>query len=168
MSLFPALAPTARVYTPGDIPSSFQRSLSGATTGFRRGNRRADQTLQLTFSHLVESDMDLIKDHYFDRKGTFEIFFLPGEIWGDYAATPPVALVDNFAWRYASSPQITDVSFDRFTVEVELRTIAIDTGDLVFDGLTASATPARSYILDAGAAAATPARDYIISPTGAS
>ena len=168
MSLFPSLAPTARVYSPGDIPSSMQQSLSGVTSGFRRGNRRFDQTLQLTFSHLVESDMDLIKDHFFDRKGTFDIFFLPSEVWADYSGTPPVALIDNFAWRYASSPVITDVSYDRFTVEVELRTIAIDTGDLIFDGLTASATPARTYTLNAGAASATPARDYVISPTGAS
>jgi hypothetical protein len=126
-----------------------------------------DQTLELTFSHLVESDMDLIKDHFFDRKGTFDTFFLPSEVWGDYQSSPPVGLIDNVAWRYESAPEITDVSFDRFTVEVSLRTIALDLSDLVFDGGAASATPARAYILDAGAAAATPARDYVLSPTGA-
>lgn len=126
------------------------------------------QTLQLTFSHLVESDMDLIKDHFFDRKGTFDIFFLPSQVWGDYQATPPVGLIDNVAWRYESPPEITDVSFDRFTVEVNLRTIAVDMSDLIFDGGSASATPARTYILDGGAAAATPAREFVLRPTGAS
>lgn len=168
MSTFPALAPTSRVYVPGNVPSALQQSLNGTVTGYRFGNRRIAQTLQLVFSHLVQSDMDLIRAHFDDRKGTFDIFFLPAEIWGDYSGASPVKLLDNFAWRYASTPSITDVSYDRFTVEVELQTIPIDTGDLIFDGEAASATPDRTYTLDAGAASATPARDYVISPTGAS
>jgi hypothetical protein len=167
MSFFPALAPSSRVYTPGDVPSARQQALSGAVTGYRLGNRKIAQTLQLVFSHLVESDMDLIKAHFIDRKGTFDIFYLPAEIWGDYAGKPPVSLLSNFAWRYIAEPTITDVSYDRFTVELDLQAIPINTGDLVFDGLTASATPARTYTLEAGGASATPARDYLIIPTGA-
>lgn len=110
--------------------------------------------------------MNLIKDHYFDRKGTYDIFFLSSEIWGDYT-TPPVPLISDFAWRYASEPQITDVSFDRFTVEVQLQTQPIDIGDLIFDGGLAAASPERSYILDGGLAPASPARDYVVSPPGA-
>ena len=168
MSLFPALAPSSRVYTPGDVPAARQQALSGAVTGYRLGNRRIAQTLQLVFSHLVESDMDLIKAHFIDRKGTFDIFYLPAEIWGDYEGTPPVPLLSDFAWRYVAEPTITDVSYDRFTVELDLQTIPINTGDLVIDGEAASATPDRTYTLDAGAASATPARDYVISPFGAS
>jgi hypothetical protein len=167
MSLFPALAPSSRVYTPGDVPAARHQALSGAVTGYRLGNRRIAQTLQLVFSHLVESDMNLIKAHFIDRKGTFDIFYLPAEIWGDYAGTPPVSSFNNFAWRYIAEPTITDVSYDRFTVELDLETIPINTGDLVFDGLTASATPARTYTLEAGGASATPARDYLILPSGA-
>ena len=110
--------------------------------------------------------MLLIKDHFFDRKGTYDVFFLPAEIWNDFS-TPPVPLLSDFAWRYASEPAITDVSYDRFTVEVQLQTEPIDTGDLIFDAGLAAASPARTYILDAGAAAVSPARDYIISPQGA-
>lgn len=166
MSTFPALAPTTRVYTLGDLPIARQQSLSGVQVGFRRGNRRIGQTLSLSFAYLTEDDMNLIKDHYFDRQGSYDIFYLSPEIWGDYES-PPVPLLSDFAWRYASEPSIQDVSYDRFTVEVELQTIPIDTGDLVFDALQASASPARTYILDAGGAATTPARDYLIIPTGA-
>lgn len=167
MSSFPALAPASRVYTPGDIPIGLQTSLTGVSTGFRRGGRRIAQRLELVFSHLTQDQMNLIKAHYFDRKGTFDIFFLSAEVWGDYAGTPPVGLLDNFAWRYIQTPRIADVSFDRFTIQVSLQTVPIDTGDLIIDGGAAAATPARTYVLDAGAASATPARTYVINPIGA-
>ena len=167
MSIFPALAPSTRVYTIGDLPAAKQQSLSGVQVSFRRGNRRIGQTLDLSFTYLTETEVNLIKAHYFDRRGSFDIFFLSAEIWGDYSS-PPVPLISDFAWRYASEPTITDVSYDRFSVDLQLQTIPIDPGELVFDGEQASATPARSYILEGGAAAATPARDYIISSIGAS
>ena len=166
MSTFPALAPNARLYVPGDLPSVRQTSLSGVSSGFRRGNRRIGQSLSMSFSYLTEAQMLLIKDHYIARQGTFDIFYLSAEIWGDHV-TPPVPLISDFAWRYAAEIVIADVSFNRFSVEVELETIPIDTGDLVFDGEGAPAAPSRLYVLDAGGAAASPARDYIISPTGA-
>lgn len=110
--------------------------------------------------------MDEIKAHYIDRQGTFDIFFLSAEVWSGYI-TPPVPLLSDYAWRYAGPPTVSDGIVGRWGVDVELVTYAIDTGDLVFDGELAPASPARSYILDGGAAAATPARDNIISPPGA-
>lgn len=166
MDAFPALAPTTRTFTVGDVPRKLQTSLSGVAEGYRTGNRRIGQTLIMTFAYLTETQMNLIKDHYFGAKGTYDIFFLSEEIWGDFN-TPPIALLDNYGWRYLSMPTITDVGVDRFTVQVELQTIPINTGDLVVDGELASASPVRAYILDAGGAATTPARDYLIIPTGA-
>lgn len=163
---FPALAPTTRVFTPGNVPQALQMSLNGTTSGFRRGNRRIDQSLSLSFGYLTEADLNLIKMHYFDRKGTFDIFFLSPEIWGDYT-TPPVPLLSDVAWRYASPPTITDVGIDRYTVDIELVSLPIDITDLIIDGGLAPATPVRDYIVDGGSASATPARDYVISPPGA-
>lgn len=165
-NIFPALAPTTRTFIPGDTPRSMQVALSGATAGYRQGNRRVNQTISLTFGHLTEAQMNLLQSHYISANGTYDIFFLSPEIWGDYI-DPPVDLLSDIAWRYASAPSIEDVSFDRFTVEVELISYAINTGDLVFDAADADSTPARDYILDAGGAAATPARDYLIFPPGA-
>jgi len=159
---FPALIPSARVYTPGDVPQHQQVTLSGVNSGYRQGNRRIGQTLQLAFNNISESDLNLIKAHYLDRQGTFDIFFLSTEVWNGYT-TPPVPLLSDYAWRYAGPPVITDGSCDLWSVELELTTYAIDLSDLIIDGLSAAATPARDYIVDGGAASATPARDYVIN-----
>jgi hypothetical protein len=166
MSTFPALIPSTRTFTPGDVPNVKQVSLSGMTSGFRRGNRRIAQGLSLSFQRLTQVQLDLITAHYVDRQGSFDIFYLSPEVWSGYT-TPPVPLLSDFAWQYAGAPSITDSSCGRWEVEVDLQTIPIDLSDLVFDGEGAPAAPSRLYVLDAGGAAASPARDYIISPTGA-
>jgi len=163
---FPAIIPSSRTFSPGDIPRSLQVSLSGVTKGFRRGNRRTQQTLSLGFTNLTEAQLNLIKAHFVDREGTFGTFYLSAEVWNGYT-TPPISLISDYAWRYAGPPTISDGIVGRWSVDVELVSYAIELGDLIFDGLTASATPARTYILDGGAAAATPARDYIVQSTGA-
>jgi len=145
---------------------AMQTTLSGMTSEFRRGNRRIAQTLEMTFSYLTQSDMLLIKDHYIDRQGTYDIFFLSAEVWSDFS-TPPVPLLCDFAWRYAAAPTITDVSYDRFTVGIKLQTEPIDLSDLIIDGGLAGAAPTRDYTVDGGFASATPARTYVISPGGA-
>ena len=159
---FPALIPSARVYIPGDVPQQQQVTLAGFNSGYRQGNRRTGQTLQLAFNNISEADLNLIKAHYFDRQGSFDIFYLSVEVWNGYA-TPPVPILSDYAWRYAGPPVITDGSCDLWSVELELTTYAVDLSDLIIDGLTAAATPARDYIVDSGAASATPARDYVIN-----
>lgn len=106
--------------------------------------------------------MNLIQSHYISANGTYDIFFLSAEIWGDFES-PPVPLLSDIAWRYAGAPSIEDVSFDRFSVGVELVSYAIDLSDLIFDAEAAAASPERAYILDGGAASATPARNYVIN-----
>jgi len=167
MDLFPSIRPTTRVYVPGNVPSAFADTLSGRTTGFRRGNRRIGQSLSLSFSHLSEADMLKIKEHYISQGGTFDIFFLSSAIWADHV-TPPVPLVSDYAWRYNGPPSIVDVSFDRFDVSVDLVTEPIDLGDVILDGDNADPlTPARLYVVDGLTAAATPSRELIIEAGGA-
>ena len=163
---FPSLVPSARSFTPGNIPQTNQTSLNGIVTGFRRGNRRTQQTLSLSFTNLNETQVNLIKSHYIDRQGTFDIFQLSSEVWSGYT-TPPIPLLGDYAWRYSAAPSISDGVVGRWGVEVQLVSYAIDTGDLLFDAGTASATPARTYTLNAGSASATPARAYIINPIAA-
>jgi hypothetical protein len=163
---FPALIPSARVYVPGNVPQVAQVALSGVRTAYRQGNRRVEQSLQLAFNNISEADLNLIKAHYVAQDGSYGIFYLSPEVWNGYA-TPPVPLLSDYAWRYASAPVITDGSSDLWSVEVELTTYAINFSDLIFDAGGAAASPARTYILDAGAASGTPARDYVIN-SGAS
>ena len=164
---FPSLVPSVRSFTPGNIPQTNQTSLNGIVTGFRRGNRRTQQTLSLSFTNLNETQVNLIKSHYIDRQGTFDIFQLSSEVWSGYT-TPPIPLLSDYAWRYSAAPSISDGVVGRWGIEVQLVSYAIDTGDLLFDAGTASATPARTYTLNAGSASATPARAYIINPISAS
>ena len=119
-----------------------------------------------------------LKDHYIESQGTYDIFYLSANVWGDHV-TPPVPLVSNFVWRYASAITITDTSFNRFTVQVELESIPIALGDVdielpgpgagpspepgpspppppppvvdyIYDGLTAALLPVREYIINSG------------------
>ena len=60
MATFPAIIPTTRLYTQGDYPSAIQQSSNGTTTGYRRGNRRINQTLQLTFDNLTETQKNAL------------------------------------------------------------------------------------------------------------
>jgi len=160
MATFPTIIPTTRLYTQGDFPSAIQSSSSGATTGFRRGNRRINQTLQLTFDNLTETQVNLIRTHYDGQSGSFEIFYLSSSTWNGYTS-PPVALVSDFAWLYANAPTISDGIVSKWNVEVELVSVPIDTGDLVIDGGD-SATTARTYLVDALTSSSSPARTYII------
>jgi len=160
MANFPAIVPSSRLYVQGNFPNVIQSSLSGVTTGYRRGNRRIEQTLQLGFLNLTETQVNQIRTHYDGQNGSFEIFYLSSSVWSDYG-TPPVPLVSDFAWLYSSPPIITDAFPTRWNVSIELRTVPIDIGDLIFDAGDSSTT-ARSYILDALTSSSTPARTNII------
>ena len=165
MNEFPTLVPSTRLYTPGDVPQSRTQSLSGIDASFRRGNRRIGQSLSLSFTSLIEAELVLLQQHYIDRQGTFNLFFLSPEAWSGIA-TPPVPLISDFAWRYVSPLTVSHASCGRFNVSVELEAEPIDTGDLVFNGGSSESLPARQYVLNASDAAASPARDYIIAPGG--
>lgn len=159
---FPALVPSTRTYVPGDVPQVQQAALSGSTIAFRQGNRRVDQTLELAFNNISETDLNLIKSHYVAQDGTYGIFFLSTEVWNGYESFP-VSIYSDYAWRYASPPTITDGSCDRWNVEVKLTSYAIDLGDIIYNAADSAAAPARDYILNAGEAAAAPARMIIVN-----
>ena len=68
---------------------------------------------------------------------------------------------------YAKQPDlamfraISDGITSKWNVEVELVSVPIDTGDLIFDAGD-STTTARTYIVDALTSSSSPARTYII------
>ena len=161
MANFPSITPSSRLFITGDFPNSIQTSLSGVTTGFRRGNRRTEQILQLGFLNLTETQVNQLRTHFDGQSGSFEIFFLSSSVWSGYS-NAPVALLSDVAWLYASPPSITDSQLtSKWDVEIELVTVPIELGDIVFDAGNSSST-ARAYILDALTSSASPARDNII------
>ena len=161
MANFPSITPSTRLYTQGNFPSAIQSSSTGVTTGFRRGNRRINQTLELSFNNLTESQVTQIRNHYDGQNGSFNIFYLSAEVWAGYT-TPPVPLVSDFAWLYANAPTISDGIVSKWNIEIELVSVPVDIGDLIFNAGDSSAT-ARAYILDGLTSSASPARDNIIN-----
>ena len=160
---FPSLTPSLRVFSPGVLPVVERVAASGAFSGFRRGNRTRGQTLSLTFNNLTEASVELIKDHYIDRNGTFDIFFLSADVWSGYT-TPPTSVFGT-AWRYASAPVISDGIIGRWAVEVNLISHGILQGDLIIQAApdsTDAAAALAEYIYDAGDST-TVARDYILN-----
>ena len=141
-----------------------QSGANGSYNAFRRGSRQVGQTLKLQFRYLTEVNMNLIKSHYLDRKGSFDFFIASAELWGDYSNAPPVPLLGNTAWRFGGSPVVTDVSFDRFDVSFDLVSHAVLQGDLQSAGPGSAAATLVDYIYDASTASATSAIQYIIDP----
>tara|TARA_R100000329_G_scaffold86487_1_gene72947 strand:- start:2733 stop:3242 length:510 start_codon:yes stop_codon:yes gene_type:complete len=165
MSTFPSIVPSGRLYITGDFPNSIQTSASGNTTGFRRGNRRSEEKLQLSFTSLTETQVNLIRTHFDDQSGSFKIFFLSSTTWSGYTNTP-VPLISDVGWLYSTPPSITDSELlSRWDIEVELESVPINLGDLVFNAGD-STTTARAYILDALTSSASPARQNIIDSKG--
>ena len=149
-SIFPEISPNVRVYSNGGFVTADRTAASGAYTGFRRGSRQVGQTLQMQFKYLTEEKMNEIKTHYLERKGSFDFFLASASMWGDYAGHPPVPLLGDTVWRFASPPLVTDVSFDRFDVSVDLISHAVLQGDIFgasVDATTAAAA-AADYIYD--------------------
>ena len=161
MATFPSIIPSSRLFITGDFPNSILSSSNGVTTGFRKGNRRIGQILQLGFLNLTETQVNLIRTHFDGQSGSFEIFLLDAITWNGYIS-PPVPLVGDFAWLYSKTPTITDsILPSRWDVKLELVTVPINTGDLIYSAGDSSAT-ARDNILDALTSSSTPARTNII------
>lgn len=165
MSTFPSIVPSSRLYITGTFPNTIQTAASGVTTGFRRGNRRTQETLQLSFTSLTETQVNEIRTHFDAQSGSFKIFFLSSSTWSGYTNTP-VPLLSDVGWLYSSPPSITDSDLtSRWDIDVELQSVPINLGDLIFDAGD-STTTARGYILDALTSSASPARQNIIDSKG--
>mgnify|MGYP001273567543 CR=1 FL=1 len=163
-NIFPSLSPTVRVYSTGNFVVADTFAANGSYNAFRRGSRQVKQTLEMEFAYLTEENMNLIKAHYLERKGTFDFFLASSALWGDYSDDPPVELLGNTAWRFASPPAVTDTSYDRFNVSVALESHAILQGDILSESAGSDPATSFDYIYDALTSSATPARQYTIDP----
>jgi hypothetical protein len=119
MTVFPSVAPTARVWTPGVRAQSVYQSIDGREIRFAHGTRVVGQRLSLGFDNVLEATGKLITDHYADVETTFESFTLPAEVFAGMASYAYTNSASN-EWRYASPPQVTYVSPGIQSVTVEL------------------------------------------------
>lgn len=119
MSDFPAIKPTARSFTPGKLPDSTFRSLSGKETRVVFADTYSGHDLSLTFTGLLEADADVIMQHYVDQQGTVLDFTLPASVWAGW--TLYGTLVSSVQrWRYAKLPSVQTIAPGILTVDVKL------------------------------------------------
>ena len=119
---FPAIKPTTRNFTLGQIPTKIYRALSGATTKRSFGNRAYGYQIQLEFENISDATTKQIIDHYNNSKGGFERFTLPDDLFAGMNTTlkgtiqAPTAI----QWEYAVPPDIESVYTGLSRVRVSL------------------------------------------------
>jgi len=96
---FPALAPTARSYSPGEFASTEFKALNGSITKLRYGNRRHNSTLSLTFANISDVNAALILEHY----STITVS-------GDWASFLPDTNTTVYEFRSVGMPQLLAVA----------------------------------------------------------
>lgn len=159
MTAYPAIIPDQISYDLGQLNISEQPTLAGPVR-FRHSMQTNGYELQLTYESLTQSQVDQIRDHYFDSDGSHRLFEVPPEIWGG----SNVVSLDSL-YRYSSSPTEEHLGVF-FNVAVNLRVIAGVNLLYVLDG-GAAAQPAVAafssfilvgnapFIIDAGGASPT-------------
>ena len=122
MSTFPALKPSSRSYSPGQLPIRQYRTLSGAVWKRAFSNTRSGHAISLEFANLPDAKAEQIVAHYDSMGGSFYRFTLPGEIFAGMSSglTSRMQAPANVEWAYASEPQLQSVHPGVTTVKVEL------------------------------------------------
>jgi hypothetical protein len=125
MSIFPALVPSSRRFTPGRFPHTSMGTLSGRSARVRHGNVRVGQSIGLEFIALTEAQMLQILSHYQSRDGRLLSFTLPAEVLSRID-TPAGFTPTGYRWLYVDQPQVEEVPAGNqvvFNVSVELESI---------------------------------------------
>lgn len=117
MTTFPSLAPDQINYDFGQ-PNISELTMTGSgPIRFRHSLYVNNYGLSLTYANLTQTQIQLIRDHYFDSATLHDYFDVPSVIWGTATVVPTDAL-----YRYTAPPEETQrgVYFD---VTVQLRVV---------------------------------------------
>ena len=120
MTTFPALKPTVRSLQLGQVAESSFTSLSGRRTHVLFADKATGHSLNLTFSNLLESEADLIVQHWNNRQGVALDFDLPVEVWAGWTLYI-TAIGVNQKWQYDQAPQLESVAPSIVSVTVQLQ-----------------------------------------------
>lgn len=121
---FPTLVPSNRQFGTGNWPVTSYLAADGAEVRIRRGNRRTGSTLQLVYSGLSDTEVDLFLNHFNDRQGTFLSFSLTSGATKGYAGQNLKADTDN-QWRYSGPVQVTSIYPGVSNVTVNLISVLV-------------------------------------------
>jgi hypothetical protein len=119
---FPAIKPSSRSYSPGQLPIRSYRTLGGAVWKRAFSDTRAGHAMRLEFANIPDSVADQIVGHYETMGGPFYRFDLPNELMAGYgtALANRVKAPANVKWAYATEPSVASVHPGFSTVTVEL------------------------------------------------
>jgi hypothetical protein len=122
MSTFPAIKPSGRSLSPGQLPVRSYTTLSGAIWKRAFSNTRSGHAISLEFANIPDQQAELIVAHYESVGGPFYRFTLPTAVFAGMGAT----LASRFQapasveWAYASEPKLESIYPGVTTVRVEL------------------------------------------------
>lgn len=129
MSDFPSLKPNQINYDFGQFNISELSMTGSGPIRFRHSLYINNYNLSLQYTNLTQSEVQSIRDHYFESATTHDYFEVPAVIWGTASIVPTDSL-----YRYVAPPEEVQRSI-YFDVTVELR---VTHGNLLL------------YILDGG------------------
>lgn len=116
MTVFPALNPSTRTYTPGQQPSTPLPVLSGNEISVRHTNGSIGNVIRLTFDPVSRDDQFAVISHY-SQHGRF----IPFDLDQLTLVASNIAIPPNYQWIYANSPTIDETcAIISITVELEL------------------------------------------------
>lgn len=117
MSTFPTLSPAEISFDHGLANVSEYNSFGLGAIRFRHSNFVNGQVLNLTFQHLTQTQVDLIRDHYQAVGGSHGSFAVPSSVWGGANLHYQTS-----RYRYAETPEEEHTGVF-FNVTVSLRSI---------------------------------------------
>lgn len=121
MASFPSIEPFSRSYDFGSFAGREEPAWAAGVVRYRHGaNSALGQQLSLTYIHLNDSDVQLIRNHYMLQQGGVIPFSLPAIIWSGHTSDVFPA---GIRWRYDGSPQEVQRSGGLVDVTVQLRSV---------------------------------------------
>lgn len=117
MTTYPAIIPDQISYDLGELNISEEPTLAGPVR-FRHSMQTNGYELQLAYENLTQSQVDQIRNHYFDSGGLHRLFEVPSAIWGGANVVSTDSL-----YRYNGPPDEEHLGV-YFNVAVSLRVIA--------------------------------------------
>lgn len=122
---FPNIKPTGRYYNAGEYPQTEFKSMNGATTVIRFGDRRIDSELKLSFKNITDDEAAAIVANYEDvnREWNYVRFTrLDGGVGAGEALQPYLQeSKSGLRWRYVGAPEVTSVVPGISSVECQFR-----------------------------------------------
>ena len=111
---FPNFKPSKRSYKAGSYPQRQFKSLHGATTTLRYGNRRTESTLALGFENLRDAQIAQILEHYeaVAVSGNWVKFSASNGLAGAGVELHPFLneTKSGLRWRYADAPSVESIA----------------------------------------------------------